>query len=309
MSQAPSPTSALNAAPPDSLTCPRCLKDAAPLMIKRSMLARVAHLPILFVMGCGSAFPPQRAPLFTAPLSIEGTEVGRAIIDTGGGYEVMLHRPFGLDVVDTMDVLAFGGRETVGVTGGFVFETGGVRASADSAIVGLSVCECNGVGIDFFRKTGSIVGIDFDLAQAAFLCELPDGGVEIPFEDPPPHMTRFDSAFLDVVITDGSESTLVRALLDTGTNGTIMRRGLLSRSGNAPGSEYSIQISRPEFVTVQVRTTLFTTEGLPDLIIGTDVMEVWSSRWYFHFLPIGGVVKAYPGEHATDAPARINPAS
>jgi hypothetical protein len=45
--------------------------------------------------GCGGVFAP--APLFTTPLSIEGEDVGPAIIDTGGDYEVILRETFGLD--------------------------------------------------------------------------------------------------------------------------------------------------------------------------------------------------------------------
>ena len=81
--------------------------------------------------GCGAsidAFLPALrttpAPLFEVPLVVEGIDVGPAIVDTGGGYEVMLKDPFGLDVVDLIDVLAFGGREEVGLTGPFSYEVG-----------------------------------------------------------------------------------------------------------------------------------------------------------------------------------------
>jgi len=45
---------------------------------------------------------------------------------------------------------------------------------------------------------------------------------------------------------------------------------------------------------VAAQITLFDTAGLPDLIIGTDIMGAWSDRWYFTFAPRGGHVTVFP---------------
>ena len=62
-----------------------------------------------------------------------------------------------LKVVDSTEVLAFGGTESVDVTESFDYTAGGWQTHAEAAIVGVSVCECNGLGFHFFRKTGAVL--------------------------------------------------------------------------------------------------------------------------------------------------------
>lgn len=244
--------------------------------------------------GCGEVLSPSPAPLFTVPLTVEGVSVGNAVIDTGGGYEVLLSEPFGLSLVDTVEVLAFGGREIVAVTEPFTYSVGGTEATADFALVGLSVCDCNGVGFRFFRKTGTVLALDFPAGRADFTTFAPDGGVSLAFEPPPPELVDFDSAFIVVEVQYGERSQTVIGLLDTGTNASVMRRDLFGDGVSAASERLDIHIARRELGTVAAQITLFDTAGLPDLIIGTDIMGAWSDRWYFTFAPRGGHVTVFP---------------
>lgn len=244
--------------------------------------------------GCGETVTFTSAPLLTTPFSINGEPGGNAIIDTGGAYELMLRDSFGLEVMETVEVLAFGGRETVGLVNGFEYEVGGLSATADVALVGLSTCDCNGVGFFFLRKTGALLHLDFADLRAEFGVDAPLGGVELPFEPPPDDLANFDSAFIPVTVSANGTSVDVVALLDTGTNGSVLRRGLIGEPDPLSPNRLNVQVTHPSLGTVALRATLFDTEGLPDMILGTDVMQVWSSDWYFHFAPQGGTVVTFP---------------
>jgi len=244
--------------------------------------------------GCGAVLPPSPAPQFTAPLLVEGASVGIAVIDTGGGYEILLRDPFGLSLVDTVEVLAFGGKELVAVTESFRYSVADIEETADFALVGLSVCDCNGVGFRFFRKTGTVLALDFAAGRADFASAIPDGGVSFAFEPPPPELAGFDSAFIEVEVQLGERSQTVLGLLDTGTNSSVMRRELFGAGASAAGDRLDLRIARGELGTVAAQVSLFDTTGLPDLIIGTDIMRAWSDRWFFTFAPRGGHVTVFP---------------
>jgi len=244
--------------------------------------------------GCGAVFSQSPAPLFTAPLSVEGESIGNAVIDTGGGYEILLRESFGLSLVDTVEVLAFGGKEIVAVTESFRYSVADIEETADFALVGLSVCECNGVGFRFFRKTGTVLALDFSAARADFTSAIPDGGVSLAFKPPPPELDGFDSAFIEVEVQFGGRSQTVLGLLDTGTNASVMRRNLFVASASAASERSNVRVGHAELGTVAAQVTLFDTPGLPDLIIGTDIMRAWSDRWFFTFAPRGGHVTAFP---------------
>lgn len=247
------------------------------------------------VGGCGDLFGGF-TPLLTAPLVVNGEPVDPAIVDTGGGYELMLRERFGLDIVDTIEVLAFGGRELVGLAQGFPYEVGGVGATADVALVGISACDCNGVGFFFFRKTGVTLEMDFSRRSVTFVTETPTGGVALPFEPPPPWMQNFDSAFITVEVTTDGASREVLGLLDTGTNSTVLRRDLIGGANRLFPNRLSVTLRHEALGVVEARVTLFDTPGLPDLIIGVDVMRAWADRWYFRFHPRGGTVTVFPHE-------------
>lgn len=268
--------------------------------------------------GCGDVFAPRPARLFSTPLMIEGEPVGPAIIDTGGGYEVMLRDSFGLQVVDRTEVLAFGGKEFVDVTEGFHYTVGGFDAEAEAALVGVSVCDCNGLGFMFFRNTGAVLALDYLNQLATFLPAVPEIGVTIRFEPPPPFLPGFDSAFVEVEVASDDSAQTVLALLDTGTNASVIRRGLVDARGAAdclqpapvrgtggpaacgtPGNPLSrnrlrVTVTREDLGAVDATLGLFDTPGLPDMIIGTDIMRAWSDRWYFSFTPQGGTVTVVP---------------
>ena len=244
--------------------------------------------------GCGAVLPPSPAPLFTVPLSVEGESVGTAVIDTGGGYELILRDSFGLSLVDTVEVLAFGGKEMVAVTEPFTYSVGGTEATADFALVGLSVCDCNGVGFHFFRKTGTVLALDFPAGRADFTSVAPEGGVSLAFEPSPPELVDFDSAFIEVEVQFGERSQTVLGLLDTGTTASVMRRELFGAGVSAASDRLNIRIGRGELGTVAAQISLFDTAGLPDLIIGADIMRAWSDRWFFTFAPRGGHVTVLP---------------
>ncbi len=244
--------------------------------------------------GCGDVLTPRPAPLFRVPLAIDGEPIGVGVIDTGGGYELMLRETFGLELVDSTEVLAFGGTELVGVTEGFRYTAGGWETHAEAALVGVSVCDCNGLGFDFFRKTGAVLVLDFADLRAFFLTTVPDGGVRIGFVSPPPQLPTFFGAFVQVEVAVEGESQVVRGLLDSGTNATVMRRGLVGTPSPLTPNQVDITVTQEHLGTVAVQVGLFDTAGLPDIILGTDVLGVWSNRWYFSFTAEGGSVTVFP---------------
>ena len=265
--------------------------------------------------GCGGTLgdvltawgAPVPAPLFHVPLAIEGEEIGTAIIDTGGGYEVMLRENFGLEVIDAVEVLAFGGRQSVEVTEGFAYSVGGFHKVATTAIVGESICDCNGLGFFFFRETGVVLSLDFVNVHAMFLSGVPAGGVTIQFEPPPDHLEGFDTAFIEVEVVSGGELRKTLGLLDTGANATLIRRGLVGSAPTLRPNRQDVTIANDYLGTVAVSAGLFDTDGLPDVIIGTDVMRVWANEWYFSYSPTGGRVAVFgpidPAPGPVDPPA------
>ncbi|MFQ5496132.1 MAG: hypothetical protein ACE5EX_12220 [Phycisphaerae bacterium] len=262
-------------------------------MIKPCVTAIVA-CTLCVSGGCGETFGPRPAPLFTTPLSINGEPVGRAVIDTGGGYEVILQSDFGLNVVDSARVLAFGGSEIVGVTEGFPYVAGGWAANASSALIGVSVCDCNGLGFEFFRNTGAVLLLDFSDAHATFVATVPQGGVTIPFAAPPRELSNFHTSFVEVEVSGGGVTRCVSGLLDTGTNATVIRRGLVGGDASLTSPRSAVTVYEPHLGTVALHAALFDTEGLPDIIIGTDVLGAWSDRWYFSYRSDGGEITAFP---------------
>lgn len=253
----------------------------------------LAFLAAALTAGCGDALAGRPAPLFGAWVEVEGESVGAAVIDTGGGYELILRETFGLTVVGTANVLAFGGQESVSVTEGFDYVAEGWPATADGALVGVSVCDCNGLGFFFFRKTGAVLELDFTAFTARFLTALPEEGVAIPFASPPPQLPAFDTSFVEVEVSTGMDSRKVLALIDTGSTQSVMRRGLVA--GTSPAllpDRLDVLVSEPHLGTVGLQIQLFDTPGLPDMILGTDVMPVWADRWYFAYETHGGTMRA-----------------
>lgn len=249
--------------------------------------------------GCGSVFP-QPAPLFTVPLTVEGQEVAPAIVDTGGGFEILLKESFGLPLLGRAEVLAFGGSEVVEMTTKLTYSAGGYEASAPFALVGISSCECNGIGFHFFRKTGLVLGIDFETRQASFETRIPQIGTLIPFSPPVEPLSEFDSSFIDVEIGPGfdppgrGEGLRVLALVDTGSNITAMRRGLIPTLDDAGAERIFINIDHPLLGTLVIEVLVFDTPGLPDVILGTNAMQAWGDQWYFIFGPQSGAISVTP---------------
>ena len=252
--------------------------------------------------GCGDVLPPRPAPLFEVPLAVDGEPVGKAIIDTGGDYEILLREDFGLKVVSLVEVRVFAGREWVAFTEGFTYSVGPLSSAADGAIVGVSSCDCNGVGVDFFRETGVVLGLSFPEPEVAFLFRVPGEGVSITFERPPEQLADFHSSFIDVEVAANDQSRRVVGLLDTGASLTVMRRELVDTPMPPWQSHPRVTIAHAVLPAVSVRVGLFDdAEGLPDLIIGTDVMQAWGDRWYFSFAPEGGTVTVVPHADTADS--------
>jgi hypothetical protein len=258
-------------------------------------LAAIALISLTaLVGGCGDIFAHRPATLFSAPLVVDGFSVGPAIIDTGGGYEVMLRERFDLDVAESARVLAFGGSEVVGVTEGFSYSVGGWASEATSALVGVSVCDCNGIGFQWFRKTGAVLMLDFSAPLAAFVTTVPNGGVTMPFAPSPPVLPGFDTSFIPVRIDMNGTTREVIGLLDTGTTATVMRRDLAGNGELQTADTVAISVTHSRLGSISVRAGLFDTEGLPDIILGTDALGLWADRWYFTFTPEGGYITAFP---------------
>ncbi len=255
--------------------------------------------------GCGDVFPTSPAPLFTIGLKINGEQVDSAILDTGGGYELMLRESIGLPIVDEIEVLAFGGPEIVGFAEGFSYTIDGFSLTAEAAIVGISICDCNGVGYLFLRRTEQTLAVDYAANDAYLLGSPPDVGVQIAFGEPPETLPFFDSSFIAVEVSAGGETLLLNGILDTGTNGSVMRRGLFDAPTRPlQPDRMDISVGRDELGVVAANVRLFDTPGLPDIIIGTDIMRAWSDRWYFTYAPRGGTVTVEPRTaEATHDPA------
>lgn len=269
---------------------------AAPRNSIRLATTAVLALTLVTLAGCDAVVFERRAPLLHTPLTVEGESVTEAIVDTGGGYEIILRESYGLKLTDTMEVLAFGGKEFVAVTEPFRYRVDGFHGDALFALVGLSVCDCNGVGFDFFRKHGLALSLDYATMETWFSTELPEDAtsVTLPFADPPSGLEHFDTAFVEVTVESGGVSRTVTGLLDTGTNATIIRQGLFDPNVALAADRVDLLITRAEWGSVAVRAILFDTPGLPDLILGTDIMAAWADRWDFQFDPSGGTIHVRP---------------
>lgn len=243
--------------------------------------------------GCGGSFtlPKSPAPLFFLPMEIEGRSIGHGFVDTGGEFEVLLSHPFGLAIVDEIDVLAFGGSERVRVTEPFVYQAGGVEIVSDGAIVGLSACDCNGVGFRFLQKAGKTLRLDFDAGAAELVDFVPPDAVTLEFAEPPSQLSGFRSSFIDMTVARGGRAAVVTALLDTGAATTVLQRGVMgSSSESLTRSRLDVTVAHPSLGVVAASPALFATDGLPDLIIGTDIMGVLGGEWYFTYTSGGGTV-------------------
>ncbi len=237
--------------------------------------------------GCNAYLPPAQEELFRLPLVVNGVAVGDALIDTGGGYEVLLREPFGLELVDEARVIAFGGIETVGVTEPFEFAVGGYRTMAGGALVGLSVCDCNGLGYHFLRRTGLTLAVDFPKRLAYFLPSRPDSDLFLSFREPPAHMPDFNGAFIQIDVEADGQKRTVLGLLDTGASITVVRRGLVGTPLPLAGTQ-EVLISESQLGTARATVGLFDNDDLPDVILGLDLMRVWADRWIFDFGRNGG---------------------
>lgn len=251
-------------------------------------LALLLQFSALMVAGCGGNNVESPGPLFRIPLLVEGVDVGGAIVDTGGGFEVLLAESAGLEIVDTIDVLLFGGLATVDVTQEFAYQAGDINATATAAIVDPSICSCNGLGFMFLRKTGLILSLDFDTPSVVFLAEPAEADVFLPFRQGPASLSDFDTAFIDVDVAVVGEGRTVRALVDSGAPVTFMRRGLVGTPPIVQRQE--VRITHQDLGAIDLEVGLFDTAGLPDLIIGTDLMKAWGSRWQFDYSASGGRV-------------------
>jgi len=238
---------------------------------------------VLLVAGCGDAVAPQTTGLFYVPMEVRGEPIGQGFIDTGGEFEVLLSRDFGLELVGEVEILAFGGRERVALTEPFVYAAGGVRARSSGAIVGLSTCECNGVGYRFFRDTGAVLRLDFVARQATMVGSVPRGGLEVPFVPPPVTLPGFESSFIAVRVAGPEGEMDITGLLDTGATTTVLRRGVVGSGSGLNPNQLAITIAHDSLGVVAATVRLFDTEGLPDLIIGNDVMGAVANEWYFDF--------------------------
>ena len=151
-----------------------------------------------------------------------------------------------------------------------------------------------------------MLGLDYPNTRTEFLAFVPEGGVRIPFQPPPSYLEGFDSSFVEIEVATCGDSRTVLGLLDTGTTASVMRRGLVEEGTDkddlCPALFYrpaltpdqlDVTVSHERLGTVAVRVGLFDTPGLPDLILGTDVMRVWADRWYFSFTPQGGSVTVF----------------
>lgn len=268
------------------LPAERIAPSLSPLARKAS--AGLIGCLILTLAGCGQTLGTEPGPLFLVPLSVSNSPAEAAVVDTGGAYELMLRHGHDLPVIGEVQVLIFGGREWVEFTGSFPYEAGGERQVADYAIVGLPVCDCNGVGVQFFRKSGVTLHLDYRTTTAAFVEDTPADGIVLPFQDSPPQLPTFDTAFVDVTVTRNGETVSLLGILDTGTNSTLLRRSVF---GESPiGGYLPVRVAHDSLGTVALNARLFDTEDLPDIIIGTDVMGSWADQWYFTFDERGGHV-------------------
>ncbi|UCE59238.1 MAG: hypothetical protein JSU63_17560 [Phycisphaerales bacterium] len=258
-------------------------------------------LALTMAFGCGNTFPDYSAQLFAVPLAIEDEPIGSAVVDTGGGYEIMLSDSFGLDVVDSAEVVAFGGRRLVDVTEGFTYTAGGVDTSTHAAIVGDSITNHNAIGFHFFRKTGIVLGIDFADPTVVFLSRAPSEGITVDFDPLPAHLATFDTSFIEVEILENGRSHAILALLDTGASATMLRRSFVSSPISRLLDRIPINVTHRKLGSVSIDAALFEDAHLPDMILGTDIMKVWGESWYFSYESRAGSVTVIRDDDSSDA--------
>ncbi len=244
--------------------------------------------------GCGVELRDPGEFRFLAPLIIEKEEVASAIIDTGGGYEILLRSTYDLPVVEEVDVVTFRGLERVEVVGPFNYATGSIGAVSHGAIVGISTCDCNGLGFEFFRKTGLVLALDFDTRLAAFLDAAPLAGVYIPFAAPPEVLAGFDAAFLRVVVNINGRQIPATALVDTGSTRTVVQREFTENFVIQRPDTIDLTINQSQLGGVRLTAEMFENDALPEIIIGLDVMSVWGGQWYFDFTGEAGSFTVLP---------------
>ncbi|HEY3243326.1 MAG TPA: hypothetical protein VGM03_08245 [Phycisphaerae bacterium] len=238
---------------------------------------------LLVLAGCNQTVAP-RGPQFNLPLTIEGRSAGNALVDTGAEGELILADSYGLPVVGSVPIILFSGAMEAGLTAPFTYTVAGVQLRTSGAIVRDSNCACDALGTGFFRRAGTCVRLDYRDGSAALVDRIPDGGIEVPLAPSLNNSGPFTSAHIPVQI---NELTFADAILDTGANVTAVR-ALLMPPGSADTylrlSHYVLgALSVP-----QARVLTYETEGLPDVIIGTDLMRAWGSVWYFSFSESGG---------------------
>ncbi|MBU0717255.1 MAG: hypothetical protein KJ749_03325, partial [Planctomycetes bacterium] len=173
--------------------------------------------------------------------------------------------------------------------------------SASGAIVGVSSCDCNGVGVDFLRNRSVVLALAFAEPSVTFLTDAPETGVTLDYSLPPPHLSKFYSSFIEINVTGNNVSARVLALLDTGAANTAIRRDVLDGPSGGLTDRLWITVENDYLGSVTVNATLFDTPGLPDVILGTDAMRAWGDQWYFAFTYRGGSVTVVPYESATTA--------
>ncbi len=237
----------------------------------------------LVTAGCDAVLERPQPRLFYFPLSIGDRDIGPAFLDTGGEFEVLLSEPFGLPIQGELEVLAFGGREHVSITGPFDYTVAGLTMRGTGAIVGLSACVCNGVGLGFLQKAKKVVHLDFTTGDAVLTDEVPADTFGLSSARPEGLLRDFSGSFIEVEVSDGDRTAVLHALLDTGSTRTVMRAGIVPPQPSRGADLVVVTIGHPVLGVARVYASTYDTEGLPDMIIGTDLMGAWADTWCFDY--------------------------
>ena len=240
--------------------------------------------------GCGQGVLAGADDYLWLPLIVGGEDVGTALIDTGGDYELLLRETYGLKLVGTAEISVFTGTEVVGVTEAVAYQAGGVAGVADFALVGSSICDCNAVGHEFFRQTGTVLAVDFARDRVDLLTAAESGEATIAFASPPQELAGFDGALLPIRVRVGSVTHLLIGVLDTGALQTVVQRSALATPVSALASYARGTVEHDQLGAVELSLGLYDSPGLPDVIIGVDLMRRWADEWYFVFDEAGGQV-------------------
>ncbi|MCC7291109.1 MAG: hypothetical protein IT449_03490 [Phycisphaerales bacterium] len=259
-------------------------------MMKRILASCGFLLPLGLLGGCGNVLPPAPAHLFYLPLEIEGRPTDPAFIDTGGEFEVLLKDAHGLAIRDEIDILAFTGTERVPLTEPFSYRVGDIELQTQGAIVGLSACVCNGVGLAFLKKSNRVLHFDFPAKTASLVDSVPVEAAVVPLSRPTGRLATFQGIFAEVEVTGPDGVSVLHGLLDSGATRTVLRSGLVGAGDAVNADQMEITIGSDYLGTARLTAALFDTEGLPDLIIGTDLMGAWADHWYMNFDDASGVM-------------------